>query len=325
MVRNRNAFRGLPTALGLLVLVFDSARAVEGAAAGLELCIRTVIPALFPFFVLSSVLTASLSGAALTLPARALGISRRASPVLIPAFLGGYPVGAKSVADLYRRKQISRREAERLLTFCSNAGPSFLFGMVSPSFPDKGTAWVIWLIHIGSAVLTAMVIPAIPEEAPAAGPEAERPGESALSSAAKAMALVCCWVILFRMVISFLEDWFLWMLPDWARVLLAGCLELTNGCCRLAEIADGSVRFVLCCTMLSFGGICVLLQTASVTKGLDLKWYLRGKLLQTLFSLILSRGIAAGYGLTAAALLPISVLLLRKIQNRYGNPRPLPV
>ena len=325
MVRNRNALQGLSAALGLLVLILDSARAVEGAAAGLELCIRTVIPSLFPFFVLSSVLTASLSGAALTIPGRALGISRRGAPVLIPAFLGGYPVGAKCVGDLYQQKQVSRREAERLLTFCSNAGPSFLFGIVASFFPDRCTTWAIWLIHMGSAVLTAMVIPGIPEEDPATAPEAEKPKDSALYSAAKAMALVCCWVILFRMIIAFLEDWFMWMLPDWARVLLAGCLELTNGCCRLAEISDVDARFVLCSTMLSFGGVCVLLQTASVTTGLDLRWYLQGKLLQTLFSLVLSCGIAAGYGLIAAVLLPISVVILRKIQIRYGNPRLIPV
>ena len=127
------------------------------------------------------------------------------------------------------------------------------------------------------------------------------------------------------MVISFLENWILWLLPDWAQVLAMGILELTNGCCQLMRIADIKLRFVLSCCMLSFGGICVLLQTASVTKGLNLKYYRKGKLLQSIFSFLLSCGIVTGNGLLLAGMVPFFVVFLRKMQNRYGNLRPFPV
>ena len=44
-------------------------------------------------------------------------------------------------------------------------------------------------------------------------------------------------------------------------------------------------RFVICAGLFSFGGICVTMQTASVTSGLHIKYYLKGKLLQTCISL----------------------------------------
>ena len=68
------------------------------------------------------------------------------------------------------------------------------------------------------------------------------------------MGNVCGWVILFRILIAFLERWFLWLLPASVRVAVTGLLELSNGCCALAEIKDFKMRFLLCSGMLSFGG-----------------------------------------------------------------------
>ena len=39
--------------LGMLALILDGRTAIEGARQGIGLCLRTVIPSLFPFFVLS--------------------------------------------------------------------------------------------------------------------------------------------------------------------------------------------------------------------------------------------------------------------------------
>lgn len=324
----RNLWQSCLAALGLLVLILDSALALEGARAGLDLCIRTVIPSLLPFFILSMLLTGSLSGS----PSRPvlvlsdfLSVPQAAAPVLIPAFLGGYPVGAKCVADLFRKNRISKPQAQRLLAFCSNAGPSFLFGMVSLFFPEKKQIWLLWCIQIASAVFTAMAIPAPKLQPPSQTHTPQREEPDILLSSVRAMAIVCCWVILFRILIAFLERWFLWMLPASVQVLVMGFLELTNGCCALHLIPEEAVRFVLCACMLSWGGLCVLLQTAGVTKGLSLAGYLKGKLLQTVFAFLLSCMAVYRQGWMMAFLILPAVIIFRKSQNRYGNPGIYPV
>lgn len=328
MKQRQTGFQGILAGIGLLILIFDSSLAVQGAGEGIRLCIQTVIPALFPFFVLSTVLTESLaqscSGPIQILTNR-FGIPEQAGPVLIPAFLGGYPVGAKCAGDLYRRGQIEKSEAERLLAFCSNAGPSFLFGMVSGFFSDRKTVWVLWGIHVLSALLTAWFMGGCrnAEGKPVSG--VPRQEVSAIISAARAMILVCCWVVLFRIVIAFLEAWFLLGFPQWLQVFLTGILELTNGCCGLDSIPDENLRFVLCACMLSFGGFCVLLQTASVTKGLSLKCYLTGKLLQTAFSFALSCAFLSKYGILLTVFLPVVIWILKKTKKPYGNPDRVPV
>ena len=44
----------------LAVLILDSRTAIEGARAGLEICLHTVLPSLFPFMFLSSMLVEAL-------------------------------------------------------------------------------------------------------------------------------------------------------------------------------------------------------------------------------------------------------------------------
>lgn len=328
MQRKHNRLQGPLAAIGFLILILDSRLALEGAASAVVLCTRTVIPALFPFFVLSMLLTDSLKDSVprpFRILGKTLGIPESAASLVIPALLGGYPVGAKTVGDLYHSRRISAEEAQRLLAFCSNAGPSFLFGMVSGFFPEKRTLWLLWIIHILSAILTAMALPPVKHPPDSRPLPTESSHTDILWSAAKAMALVCCWVVLFRIILTFLEAWFFPMLPDWANVLLSGILELTNGCFALTRIARIPIRFILCSCMLSFGGICVLLQTAAVTRGLSLRFYLLGKLLQTGFSLLLSLSLLSPLRWYLVPPLPLAVILVRKSKIRYGNPELLPV
>jgi len=328
MERTRSRMQGTMAAIGLLVLIFDSSLALEGARSGMELCLKTVIPSLFPFFVLSMILTRSLSEYN-TRPVQVLasvfGIPKAAASLVIPAVLGGYPVGAKCAGDLFLGNQISRKEAERLLAFCSNAGPSFLFGMVSGFFPDRKMVWALWFIHILSAILTAAVFSVNKEEKHLAKKWNQAENTAILYSAAKSMGMVCCWVILFRIIITFLDRWFLWLLPPWVRVLIIGILELTNGCCELLLIPDVALRFLVCSCLLSFGGVCVFFQTASVINGIYIGYYVKGKLLQTVFSFLLSFAVAMKCGPILLGLLPVLIMILRKKKNRYSNPGTIPV
>jgi len=310
-------------AIGFLLLILDSKTALSGAREGMELCLKTVIPSLFPFFVLSVFLTDTLSedaGKQRGRLGKLLGLPAAAEPVLIPAFLGGYPVGAQCAAGLYRDRQLSKAAAERLLGFCSNAGPSFLFGMVSAFFPEIGTVFALWLIHVAGAMLTAWTM-VIPESARTLQKgQSTKPAEPVLSRAVRAMISVCCWILLFRSVTAFLQKWILWRFSPELQVLLTGWLELANGCSELARRENHALRFVICSCILSSGGICVLLQTASVTEGLSLRFYVLGKLRQTVFCFLMSVAWIAGYGILFIILLAGCVFLLRKLQKRDSIP-----
>lgn len=271
-------------AFAMGVLILDSRNAVDAAAEGVDICIRTVIPSLFPFFVLSIFLTGSLEDASILRPICPLfRAGNGAEGVLISGLLGGYPVGAQAAAEAFKGGRITRHTAERLLMFCSQAGPSFLFGMVAAQFPNAKYGWMLWAVQLLSAWSVAQLIP-VPNESDTSSTRTKQITiTDAMKKAIHAIASVCGWVVIFRVFLNFFDKWMFRFLPVALRILLSGLLELTNGCLILNEISNISVRFILASIMLNFGGICVLMQTASVTQGFNLKHYIRGKLLQTFF------------------------------------------
>lgn len=279
--------------MGMLVLILDSRTALSGGAQGVDLCLRTVIPSLFPFLFLSGCFSAAFAGTRLA-GLHPLGGVFSLPPgteyLLIPAFLGGYPIGAQSVAQAYDAGFLRKEKAERLLAYCSNVGPAFLFGMTAGQFGQRHLIWECWAIQILSAWTAARFFGGRKDSPPAAKPSE---GQTAfgIESALWAMLKICGWILLFRIVAAFLERWFLWAAAPWIRVSVIGLLELANGCCCLNQIVDEGLRFVICNALLAFGGLCVAYQTASVCGKLNLRYYFAGKLLQGTAASVLAAGI----------------------------------
>lgn len=322
-MNRKHLLTGIFASTGMLILILDSKTALAGAQDGIYLCIRTVIPSLFPFFLLSSVLMDSFSGTSLPLikPLSAFcGIPKGAESILLAGFLGGYPVGAQSVASAFRSGQLRKEDAQRMLCFCNNVGPAFLFGMVAQMFPSKTTALLLWLIHVASALLVSKLIPVSDEVSSSLPIPQKKTVENRIYTAIICLATVCGWVVIFRIVIGFLDRWFLFLIPETIQVLCSGFLELSNGCCELSRIPDPDLRFILCSGMLAWGGLCVMLQTRSVTQGLAFNYCLKGKILQTALSLLLSTSIILDIWLPVSGLLLFLSMLIHKVQKRSSNP-----
>lgn len=291
MKSKTSAVSAFGAAAAMLVLILDAKTALDGAQNGIGLCIRTVIPSLFPFLVLSVLLTGNLTGSNIAV-FRPLGKLLRIPPggesILVTGLLGGYPIGAQCISQAYKAEKISKGTAHRLLGFCSNAGPAFLFGMLSPLFSSSGAVWTLWGIHSISALLTGMLLPGGTENEVLSAKDAAISFPDALQRGLRTMASICGWVVVFRILIGFCDRWFLWLLPDIARTVFIGVLELTNGCSVLSDIPVEGVRFVLCALFLGLGGICVGMQTVSVTGALGTGLYFPGKLMQAGMSLMLA-------------------------------------
>ena len=217
-----------------------------------------------------------------------LKIPAGAEGIFIAGILGGYPVGAQCVYQSWKDGQTTRKNAERMLCFCSNAGPSFLFGILGTKFTSVSAPWALWGIHVLSAVFVAGMIPAQPNLITSRTESKTISLPQALHNAVRTMGYICGWIVLFRVVLAFLERWVLWLLPRAWQVCIYGLLELANGCLSLDAVSLPGLRFVIASGMLAFGGLCVAMQTASVTGELGIRTYLLGKIMQTIISVLLS-------------------------------------
>lgn len=315
MKRYPGLITGIVASAGMLALILDSKTALSGATEGIDLCIRTVIPALFPFFVLSALLTGSVLG---TKPSflRPIGwlcgIPKGAETILVTGLLGGYPVGAQCISHAYASGQLTKRDAQRMLGFCNNAGPAFLFGMTGFLFESKSVPFVLWIIHILSALITGALLPGKSQEQIETSAQ-NKPGiGQVLQLSLKNTAIVCGWVVLFRILLAFMELWFLWLAAEPLQIVITGVMELTNGYMDLVCIENDRLRFILASLFLGFGGLCVALQTASVAgqSGLSLKYYFPGKVIQTAISAVLAYIISGQLFATGSKSNPIWLIAL---------------
>lgn len=282
-------------ALGLLLLLLSSAsQAAELTRQALHLCAVSVIPALFPLMVASSLLVslgcASDAGRLLA-PAmeRLFHCSGSGGTALLLGLLGGYPLGARTTAALLHSGEISHSEAQRLLYFCNNAGPAFIISMVGSIFGSAQTGLTLYLIHVTAALLTGFILC---RKAPAAHRIAtpskvtEKSFSTALvesiSGAGLTCLQLCSFITFFQVVLQLISS-----RTQIVQPLALGFVELTCGIVRLGAGADD---FIIAAALLGWGGCSVHCQTAAVLSdtGLSLLPYLRAKLLHALLSALLA-------------------------------------
>lgn len=286
----------------ITVWLLWEAEALRGAAReGLALCAGSVIPALFPFLAASSLLLKLGFGDALAGPlAPLMGLYRlpgEAAGALVLGLAGGYPVGARTAAELYAQGALTRDEAERLLTFCNNANPAFLLSGLGLGVLGSVQAGLwLWLIHVLSALVTGLVLARKPGRQ---GGGRSLPRKSAISEgsfpellvgavqgALGAILGICAFVELFYVLGLPLRR-----LPAPWGAGLAGAVELFSAS---AGLPGGRLGFVLAAGLAGFGGLSVLCQTAAVLapQGLSPAPCFRGKLLQGALSAALAAALA---------------------------------
>ena len=286
---------------------------------GLELCYNVIVPSLFPFFILTSLVIslglAGYLGRLLEPVMRPLfRVGGSCAAVLALGFVGGYPVGARAALTLYESGGCTKTECERLLAFCNNSGPAFILGVVGAGiFADSRVGVLLCLVHALASVLVGIAFRFYrPREA--AGSRASLPisaqrfstaftsaVKDALTSTLGICAFVVCFTVLIRL--CFLSG----ILPslakllgrvfsplgfseEWARRLLTGALELSSGVWSLTGGGSLEGKAAMAAFLLGWAGVSVHCQVLSFLgeSGLSTKTYLGGKLLHGVFSAILT-------------------------------------
>ena len=301
----KNAFRYLFLLLGLLGLLCFPSQSAEAVREGLTICGTSVIPALFPFFVLTNFFLGSRksrqpSRLADKVMRACFGLSGSCMMPLLLSFFGGYPVGASCAVQQYQKGAISKQDAEHLLLFCNNSGPAFFLGVVGAAvLQDIRFGLLLYLVHILSALCCGVLLRSPVENGvklrriPAAQPK----GGSflqAISATCAALLQISGLILFFSVVLAVLEASGLlallsrllpWIAASELGAILSGTLELSSGIIRLTACENAAV---LCAFFMGWGGICVHLQAMSFWQpcGLHPRGYFLAKLLHGVISVL---------------------------------------
>jgi len=278
---------GAAAAVLTLALLWRPELAAAEARAGLLLCIQTVIPSLFPFFAVISLLLRlgavnRLQHLFAPFMVPLFHLRGSAAAPLLAGLLGGYPSGAKAAAELYEEGLLSKEEAEVCLGFVNNCGPAFFLSYIGTGMLENERLGLwLYLIHVLSALLSGMLLCRLAGIRPNAGhlpprlaaaPNFPQMFTAAVISSFAAVLNICAFVILFRTAAG--------VFPAAIGSFL-GFFELISGC---AFLTPGRTGFVLAAALTGWGGLSVHCQTLAVIGPLSARWHLPGKTLQAVLS-----------------------------------------
>ena len=305
----------LSLACAVCLLLFPKG-AASGVREGLRLSGTAVIPALFPFMVLTRFLFSTVKFSCpnwlSSAMGRVFGVGGTVFPALLCSFLGGYPVGVSVLTEDYRAGRLTQQETEQALLFCNNSGPGFFVAVVGAVvLQDVTEGLLLYAIHVCAALLCGRLFArkGAPIIRVKKVPEALLPPSQAFLNAVtgtcQVLLQVSGLICVFSVAAALLKNV---LLPCFPLIepyipLISGLLELSNGVMSLP--ASGS-SFVLAAFFTSWGGLCVHLQAMSLWQplGLHPKGYFFSKLLHGLMAALF----AAAFTQRTAALFAASAL-----------------
>ncbi|MCL2286571.1 MAG: hypothetical protein FWC32_09450 [Firmicutes bacterium] len=288
----------------VLFLVFPNI-VLAAAREGLLLWLNNILPALLPFMIITNMLVemgfARLLGNILSPVMRKIfRLPGTAGFALITGLTSGYPIGAKAVADLHKKNEVSTYDAQHLLAFCNNAGPLFMLGVVGIGlFGSAATGYVLWVSHVLSALvlgifLSRKILCKQLSCGPNLGPtdtarfvQNNLPGDEkrvltqpnnglgaalggSVKNAMESITVIGGLVIFFSAVMAVL--WEVGLPREGITAgLLAGFIEVTGGVRKISEGGISINNLAFTAFSIAFGGFSIHMQTFHFIEGTGIK------------------------------------------------------
>lgn len=326
-----------------LALILWPEQAMEAMRDGIALCGNVILPSLFPFFVLSSLvvelgMSQYLGRLLEPVMAPLFRVNGSCATALALGFVGGYPVGARTAIQIYENGQCSRTEAERMLAFCNNSGPAFILGVVGAGVFGSGTVGLLlYLTHLLASLLVGILFRFYkPQEGPqtrrSRGPQFQAASfpkafTQSIMGAMQSTLNICAFILFFTVFLRILAHAGILKLlggllsallaplgmdQTWAERLLTGLVEVSSGVSSLTEGAM-SGRLSMAAFMLGWAGVSVHCQVLAFLgdSGLSVRTYVAGKLLHGGLSALLANLIFRALPLSS----PVSVYLAEQTET----------
>lgn len=291
----------------LIAFVKDVCEAVLNS---LKVCMEVIIPSLYAFMVISGFIVSSNIYAVLSKPFGLISryvfrIPEEYFSVFLIGSVGGYPVGARLLADMADEGKISKEDAEHMLSYCYLAGPAFICSIAGVRlFSSVKVGMIIFAAVVGANIIIA-VLTGLGRKVP---PKSRKKAALDVSfdcliksvySGAKGMFSICAVIVFFSSIICILDK--LGAINYAAGIIskLSGLnfsdstaavrsvIEISN----ISGLTPNNYELIpLAAALLSFGGVCVLMQVSGfVGNKLSTKRFCLYRIIATIISYFLCK------------------------------------
>ncbi len=271
--------------MSVMLLLGDGLK--RGVKDGIDLCLTTIIPTLFPFFILSDYLAAVIridGGSRLCKVYEGLfSVSSRTLPAFLLGNICGFPLGVKYASQQYREKEISIEELEGVCMYSSNPSCAFVIsGVGAGLLGDIKLGFLLYFSIVLSAIISGIILR---KKASVSHNTVVKSGQSfnfveSVKSAGTTSILVSSYIIFFSALIGLIAE----ITPNELLIAsVSSLLELSNAARRLASLGGISpvIRYTLIAFSLGYSGLSVHMQTfALLPKEMPKTRYILSKLLQ---------------------------------------------
>lgn len=281
-------------------LLKSPVQATLSVSQGISICLTKAIPSLFPFLILNELMLswglAERLGKYIGVPfCKAFKIKNISFAAFLSGCLFGFPLGTKTAVSLYEKNSISKKEAERLICFCSNTGPAFIIGIVGAALSNKNIALCIYISQILSAIIIGLFLRK--EDTYQEAGLTEKQIHFSLSDIPKAvtnsvvpMLNICAFICFFSCVSGSVENLLsAFGVGEYISVFLVGLFEITKGISLLENYGTNFASVFCSAFLIGWSGVSVILQSVSITSkyGLSCKKFVLSKALQGLICAII--------------------------------------
>lgn len=242
--------------LTLILLIAFSNECAMGVTKGLYISANVIVPSLFPFGVI--VLMILRSNIKL-LPDTVF--------VFILSLIGGYPVGAQLIEEIYKKGVITKKGANIMQCYCINAGPAFVISAIGSSvLRSKKLGVLLLLSHILASLIIKFVLSKrLKKEIIKKSTPKEKTCDfnalfcNCVKDSATSTISICSFIILFSVINAILSQF------EFLKILTY-LFEVTSAVTNVKNI-------YLISFLLGFSGISIWVQIFSVSKQSGIRYF----------------------------------------------------
>ncbi len=271
----------------ILLFVINPNLCMQASLNGLKVWLINIVPALFPFFILTRILISINQNSISFLDkfTNKLFRTKNAGLIYFLSILSGYPVGAKMISSYYELGMMDKPTATKMFSFCSTSGPMFMIGTVGIGvFHSAKVGYILLISHVIGSILNGLLYrgkssPVVISSAP---PNKDIVNDAMYDSIISIL-LVGGYVIFAFVIIELLKFQILpfvtsiiCIIPifEYNTVLsfLCGICEITNGLINLGSTTINlQIKIVLASILIAFSGICIMFQSLAFLNKIGIK------------------------------------------------------
>ena len=296
----------LPTIIILLsitLFIINPKTCMNATSNGLRVWLINVVPALFPFFILTRIITALNQTSIPTLDKFTGKFFRTQNSGLVYflSLLSGYPIGAKMISNYYELGAIDKSTAIKMFSFCSTSGPMFIIGTVGIGvFGDAKIGYILLLGHIIGSFCNGLLYRGKNMPSNQFTPKITKTSlNDIMYDSIISILLVGGYLVFASTTIELLKisnilpliTNLICKIPcfEYNSVysLLCGIIEITNGLIMLGNATISlNISIILASFIIAFSGACIMLQSVAFTNKIGIKksTILLQKFTQAIFS-----------------------------------------